>query len=258
LVATASDSNLGDGIDYVEFYANNEKIGLDATSAYQWTTSFAAAGTYRINALAFDSHGVVTKSADKVITITSYPPATVSLTSTTGEDGWVLESTATSGVGGTIAAGKIRVGDDAANKQYVAILSFDTSSIPDGAVITAATLQVKRDIVVGTDPFSTHGNCNVAISSTGFNGSTALQAADFQAAATASNVAIMSDPTVNGALSTGALNASGRAGINKTGKTQFRLTFALGDNADAGADYLQCNASNDVVAKRPTLIITYQ
>lgn len=258
LVATASDPNAGDSIDYVEFFVNHEKVGIDDITPYQWTTTFATAGTYDVTAIAYDSHGVATQSAVKTLTITSGPPVTVNLTSTTGEDGWVLESTATSGVGGTATAGKIRVGDDGSNKQYVAILSFDTSSIPDGAVITSATLQVKRDIVQGTDPFTTHGACSVAISTGGFNGSTALETADFQAAATASNVATMSDPTINGALSTGALNAAGLNAINKTGKTQFRLTFALGDNADASADYLQCNASNDTVAKRPTLIVTYQ
>lgn len=258
LVATASDANAGDSVDYVEFFANHEKIGIDDTSAYQWTTSFAAAGTYDITAIAYDSHGVPTQSAVKTLTITSGPPTTVNLTSINGEDGWVLESTATSGVGGTFAAGKVRVGDDASNKQYVAILSFDTSSIPDGAVITSATLQVKRDIVQGTDPFTTHGTCTVAIVTGSFNGNAALEAADFQAAATASNVATMSDPTANGANSTGTLNAAGRNAINKTGKTQIRLAFTTGDNADAGADYLQCNAANDAVAKRPTLIITYQ
>jgi hypothetical protein len=259
LVSTATDANPGDSIDYVEFYANGHKVGIDDVSPYQWTTSFAVGGSYDLRAIAFDLRGVSARSASKAITITNTPPVTVSLTSTSGVDGWVLESTATGGVGGTLAAGKIRVGDDSANKQIVGILSFDTSSLPDGAVITSATLQVKRDNVAGTNPFTTHGACNVAIRAGGFNGNTALEAADFQAAPTASNVAVMSDPTVNGANSTGTLNSVGLAAINKTGVTQFRLSFTSGDNGDAGADYLQCNASNDGnAAKRPTLIVTYQ
>lgn len=259
LVATASDANVGDSIDYVEFYVNDEKIGIDDSSAYEWTTTFAAAGTYKVTAIAFDSYGVATKSAAKTLTITAGTPTTVSLNSINAEDGWVLESTATSGVGGSIGTSKIRVGDDGANKQYVGILSFDTSSIPDGAVITSATLQVKRDIVVGTDPFTTHGTCTVAICTGAFSGNNALEAADFQAAATATNVATMSQPAANGSNSTGTLDAVGRAAINKLGRTQFRIVFATGDNADAGADYLQCNAANDGnVSKRPTLIITYQ
>jgi aryl-phospho-beta-D-glucosidase BglC (GH1 family) len=258
VVSTATDGDAGDSIDYVEFYANHEKIGIGAAAPFQFTTSFATAGTYDLTAIAFDSHGVSKQSAVKTITITSSPPVTINVTSTTGEDGWVLESTSTSGVGGSLAAGKIRVGDDASNRQYVAILSFDTSAIPDGATITSATLQVKRDVVAGTDPFTTHGSCNVSVRTGGFNGNTALEAADLQAAATAANVATMSDAVANGNLSTGVLNAAGRNAISKTGKTQIRLSFTLGDNADGGADYLQCNASNDTVAKRPTLIITYQ
>lgn len=258
LVATASDANTGDGVDYVEFFANNQKIGIADTAPYTWTTTFAAAGAVSITAIAYDLHGVPATSAVKTLTITSGPPVTVNLNSTTGEDGWVLESTATSGVGGTATAGKIRVGDDNAKKQYVAILSFDTSSIPAGAVITSATLRIMRDVVAGTDPFTTHGACSVAVCTGGFNGSAALEAADFQAAATAAGVATMSDPTTNGALSTGALSAAGLAAINRTGVTQFRLSFASGDDGDAVADYLQCNASNDAVAKRPTLIVTYQ
>src|SRR6185503_12185102 len=61
------------------------------------------------------------------------------------QDGWILESFETSGVGGTKnnIATTVRVGDDAANKQYRAILSFDTSSLPDNAIITSATLKFK-------------------------------------------------------------------------------------------------------------------
>lgn len=259
LVATASDADAGDSIDYVEFYANGQKIGLDESAPYQCSTAFSATGAYELRAIAFDSHGVSTLSAAKNITVTAGTPTTVSFTSTTGEDGWVLESSATSSVGGTLAAGKIRIGDDASNRQYVGILSFDTSAIPDGAIITSATLQVKRDGMYNTSPFTTHGACNVAVSNGGFNGSAVLQAADFQAAATANAVTTMSEPLTNGALSTGNLNASGCAAINKTGKTQFRLSFTQGDNGDSGADYLQCNASNDIdPAKRPTLTVTYQ
>jgi hypothetical protein len=259
LVASASDANPGDSIDYVEFYANGHKVGIDDSAPYQCTTSFTTAGTYDLRAIAFDSHGTPARSAAKLITVTANPPTTVSLTSMHGFDGWVLESTATSSVGGSFAAGKIRVGDDGSNRQYVGILSFDTSSLPDSAVITGATLQVKRDVVQGTDPFTTHGTCRVDVRTGGFNGNTALEAADLQAAPTAANVATMSQPAANGSNSTGTLNAAGLGAINKTGVTQFRLAFTAGDDGDSSADYLQCNQANDgAIAKRPTLIVTYQ
>src|SRR6185295_1516944 len=52
-------------------------------------------------------------------------------------DGWILESTETSGVGGTMnsSATTFNLGDDLVDRQYRAILHFDTSSLPDTAVI---------------------------------------------------------------------------------------------------------------------------
>jgi hypothetical protein len=69
LVSTATDADAGDSIDYVEFYANHEKVGLATAAPYQYTTSFATAGDYVLTAIAFDSHGVVQQSAAKTITI---------------------------------------------------------------------------------------------------------------------------------------------------------------------------------------------
>jgi len=67
------------------------------------------------------------------------------------QDGWILESSETSNKGGTFNANAttFRLGDDAAKKQYRAVLSFDTGSLPDDAVITKVTLKLKRQGVVG-------------------------------------------------------------------------------------------------------------
>jgi hypothetical protein len=54
------------------------------------------------------------------------------------------------------------------------------------------------------------------------------------------------------------LNAAGRAYVNRTGTTQFRLRFATGDNDDNGADYMKFFSGNVTTASaRPTLIIEY-
>lgn len=71
LVSTATDSNAGDSIDYVEFYANGVKVGLDDTAPYQAITSFATAGTYAVTAIAYDSRGISKQSTAKTLTITS-------------------------------------------------------------------------------------------------------------------------------------------------------------------------------------------
>ncbi len=72
-------------------------------------------------------------------------PVTATFKSVAANDGWVLESSETSGVGGTLdsAATTCRVGDDAADRQYRAILDFNTGSLPNDAVITGVALRIK-------------------------------------------------------------------------------------------------------------------
>jgi hypothetical protein len=187
------------------------------------------------------------------------------LTSVAAEDGRVLESSESSNSGGSTNSSDatvdaLRTGDDASDRQFKTILSFDTSSIPDGATITSATLRLKRGSLTGTNPFTTLGSLLVDIKGgTGFSNSASLQTGDFQAAADGSAVATMSAANANGDVSSGALNVTGRTLINKTGKTQFRVYFTLDDNDNATADYIGWYSGNDATAaNRPTLEITYQ
>ncbi len=192
-------------------------------------------------------------------------PTTVTFTSIGAEDGYLTESTETSNVGGTATAGDasnaaLRTGDTGSGQQYKLIVSFNTASIPDGAVITSATLKLKRGKLTGTNPFTILGACNVDINGgSGFGGSTALAAADFQAAADATAVATMSNAANNGDISTGSLNATGRGFINKTGTTQLRVSFATDDNNNASADHIGWYGGDDATAaNRPVLEVTYQ
>ena len=161
--------------------------------------------------------------------------------SVAAEDGWVMESSETSDVGGRIDddspySTAMRVGDDASRRQYKTVVSFDTSALPDSATITSATLKLKCG-TISSDP-SGFGALLVDIKNgTGFGGSTALAVGDFEAAGDAMGVAMMSYPSA-GTWSTGSLNAAGLAQVNKTGKTQLKVYFATDDDNDAALDYL--------------------
>jgi hypothetical protein len=190
-------------------------------------------------------------------------PVTITLTSIAALDGWVLESGENTNVGGSnnstaATTSALRLGDDSQDRQYKSFVSFDTSSIPDGATIISATLRLRRGSLTGTNPFTTHRLCQVDIHSGAFSGSLSLANSDFQAAATAT-VATLSNAAVNNAWSEGTLSASGLTAVNKTGITQFRAYFTLDDNDDTGNDYLGYYSGNDAnAANRPQLVITYQ
>lgn len=173
-------------------------------------------------------------------------------------DGWILESTPTSNVGGTqnSSATTFNVGDDPANKQYRTILSFNAASIPDTAVVTAAQLKIRIQAVVGTDPFTTFGNMLVDVRNGHFGSSVGLEPADFSAAAsTSSYQEHISAITYNWYGVN--LSAANLGLISKIGVTQFRLRFSLSSNNNQTADYDKFYSGNAPTGYQPQLIIAY-
>jgi subtilisin family serine protease len=241
--------------------------GQTGTSYVLNCASFPAVGNYFLVERTTPGCGPTLISNEIPVTVTSVaapPPVTVTLYSTAAEDGRIWENGETGNAGGggnstdnTTAA--LRVGDTNVDEQYKNIVSFDTSSIPDTATITSATLRLVRGTISGTNPFTTHGSCVADIVTGGFGGSTAFAFADWQAAATATSVATLSNPAANGSASTGNLSAAGLAAINKTGTTQLRITFTLDDNDDLGYDYIGFYpGENATASNKPQLIVTYQ
>jgi hypothetical protein len=190
-----------------------------------------------------------------IITIT---PA--SFRSAASPDGWVLESTETSNQGGTMnaAAATFNVGDDAADRQYRSVLSFNTSNLPDDAMITKVTLKIKRQGIVGTNPFTTHMGLKADIRKPFFGTTAGLVVSDFQAGASLPAAATFNKTPATGAWYSAVLSSSAYPFINLKGTTQFRLRFAKNDNDDLGADYLKFYSGNALTASsRPQLIIKY-
>ena len=174
------------------------------------------------------------------------------------QDGWVLESGETTNVGGTLDknATTFFVGDDAKDKQYRGILSFNTSSLPDNVVIIAAQLEIKRQGIVGTDPFGTHGALMLEIRNGSFDNNAAVQAADFSAAASPGAVRD-SFSALTFTWYRAQFSDANLLLVNKFGTTQFRILFDKDDNDDLGADYLKFFSGNAPADNQPQLIITY-
>jgi hypothetical protein len=182
-------------------------------------------------------------------------PAQTTLYTTGAYDGWVLESSETSNKGGSLnAIGKtFHLGDDAFKRQYRAILSFDTSKLPAGAVIQSVTLRIKQSgKPVGSDPFKTMGTLLLDIKKGSF-GKSALEITDFQAKSVKKVGTFAKEST---GWYVAALNATGIANINRTGVTQFRLYFTKDDNNNAKAEYMKFFSGNNGTGK-PELSIIY-
>lgn len=182
---------------------------------------------------------------------------TITLVSNATYDGWVLESEETSNAGGTMnsSAGVFQLGDDALDRQYRAILSFDTAELPDNAVIQSAVLKIRQNgTPVGTNPFSILLNLWADIRKGPF-GAIALEVSDFHSAATVNAVSPFNATPVGGWYSN-TLNATGRNNINKTNVTQFRLYFSKDDNDNSTADYMKFISGNGA-SNQPVLVITF-
>ena len=189
-------------------------------------------------------------------------PLTQSFTSIGAQDGWILESSETSNTGGTVnkVGTVIRLGDDGSNRQFKAILSFNTSPLPDRAAIISAVLKVKQSgKPVGVNPFHVLGKLWVDIRQGVLGGGANLQRSDFSAPASAAQVGAFNKIPAGGWYSV-ALNTIGLGQINTTtlngGVTQFRLYFAKDDNNNYAENFVKFFSGNSS-ANRPILVITY-
>jgi len=223
------------------------------------TYAVSSAGTHILYPWAKDGIGNVSSVYGSPATVHIIETFTVS--SAAAQDGWVLETSETSNLGGTInsSASTFRLGDDATKKQYRGILLFNTSALPDtGIVITSVTLKVKKQgIAGGGNPVNTFQGFMVDIKK-GLFGTSTLQTSDFQTVASKTYGPFIPTPVSNWY----SINlTNGRNYINRLttngGSTQIRLRFKLDDNNNTIANYLSLFSGNAGAASRPQLIIEY-
>ncbi|MFT3893382.1 MAG: right-handed parallel beta-helix repeat-containing protein [Anaerolineales bacterium] len=175
-----------------------------------------------------------------------------------GYDGWILELGENTSVGGKFdkSAATFFVGDNEKNEQYKGILSFDTSPLPNKAVILQVQLKVRQSGIEGNDPFSTHGKLLAEIRKDVFGTNATLQIGDFSAEASRGSALDTFTGLTPGWYVTELRNVN-LTFIDKAGTTQFRLSFSKDDNDDLDADYVKFFSGNSQPGTMPQLIVTY-
>lgn len=188
----------------------------------------------------------------------AYESEQITLLSQASYDGWVLESNKGSGKGGSvnISSTALYIGDNATDRQYRAILSFDTSTLPTGAIVTGVIIRLKSQRFVGANPFTILGNLQVDIRAGPFGDDPSLQTDDFQAVASQSNLGKIPKTPVNGWYSA-TWTSRIIPYINMNGLTQLRLRFNKSNNNNFRADYMKFYSGEVSSANRPQLIIYY-
>ena len=235
LSANASDDV---GVAHVDFLLDGALLGNDASAPYTlaWNSSGTSNGTHVLSARAIDLAGNTGTSAPVNVTVTGGSgggsPVTVVFSNEDANDGYI-KATAT---GGSAAVGTLEayyglaIGRGTDGNYNRAVLSFDTSSLPDNAVVTSATLTVAYRSASG-DPWSNPaGNTMVVDMRTGCFGACTIEAADWAAAGTSTGSAQIPSFAGGNQAST-VFDTAGRAAINRTGRTQARLRFSANQTA---------------------------
>jgi len=191
-------------------------------------------------------------------------PEQLTLESVATEDGWLLESSENSDIGGTHNSTEkgtkgLRLGDDKNNKQYKGLVSFDLSALPVNVTLTGLSLTLKRANQGLVGDVSGFGSATLDLKGGAFNANATLEDADFEAAASVTNVGTLIDGNTASATVNAAGVAAAQTGLDQ-GETrlQLRLQYGLDDNDDGGADYVgYYPGDKNSAADRPKLTIDY-
>lgn len=147
------------------------------------------------------------------------------------------------------------VGDDASDRQYRGILSFNTSLLPEDAVVTSIRIKIRLESDAGTNPFSGRRQLRVDACSS-FGSSVKLQPVDFQAGENCVEAGMFT-VRLEGSWFAADLEPLAFTYINTTGGTQFRLRYDMSRSNNGRPDYIKFHSGDSDTLNRPILVLRY-
>lgn len=235
LAASASDDI---GIARVEFLRDGTLLGSDASApyGYAWDSRTTSDGAHVLQARAVDLVDNVGTSNQVRVTVGNGTgggtPQVATFASEAANDGYVKANAdgSSPAVGTLESSYGLAIGRGVDGKLNRALLSFDTSPLPDGATIVSATVTLTYRSASG-DPWSNPaGNTLLVDAQSGCVGTCTTQATDYGAAMQAPGIAQVTAFT-GGTRSSNAFASAGLAAVNRSGRTQLRLRFASAQTA---------------------------
>src|SRR5258706_567446 len=204
MLTVAADNqaiNVGDSdptfsFSYSSFAGSDDETVIDTDPVCSAPDPHPGPGVYSIvcSGGADNNYDFTYVNGTLTVNAVNSPTITATFKSLRRQDGWVLESSETSNKGGTLnsTSTTFNLGDDATKKQYRAILAFNTSTLPDNAIITKITLQIKSAGIVGINPFKTLKKIAVDIREPFFGLKSLLALEDFSAKSSKNSIGLIS------------------------------------------------------------------
>lgn len=200
-----------------------------------------------------------------VFTVQHFGTLHQTFTSIGAEDGWVVGVGEQDNAGGPLDASStsLRLGDENGYgaHQIRTILSFNTSPVPDNAIITSIKLVLKQEssVIGGGNPFQDFRGMLIDIKMGSF-GAPGLEPEDFQALPDVSSFGPYTRELAD--TYTFELGRAAYPYINKWpiygGRTQLRLRFVLDSDLNARPNYIHFYSGDEETdAWRPKLMIEY-
>ncbi len=216
-------------------------------------------GTTLVSVTVTDEAGNTSEPCTFHVTVVPDKQEPLRLASIPAYDGYVREPDFNSMSEGPVntKATTIYVGDDLTNWGYRGILSFPTSSLPPGSVVTAARLRLTRASAFGNP--AGLGQLRLDMGRPFIGVAPVIDPLDYDiAAAPILDVASSFPYPAGDDHSTFAEIASAHLGdINLSGMTQFRVRFDTESDRDNVRDMLSFHSGEALAVVRPELIIEY-
>ena len=180
-------------------------------------------------------------------------------TSDNTSNNWTQECSGSSGkdcsdnTNGTM----LLVGKGLRDREYRSFLEFNTSGLPDNAIITSVKLKVKAMSAVGINPLNNQHDLMVDICTLPVDKTIRYQMLNFRVGLTCNNNLGGFGKTPNSGRYIADFSPGAFQSVNLTGVTRFRLRISELENIDAARAYLMLDSGGVGYPNSPILLVRY-